>query len=76
MGGPEKVERETCDHCQYKGLPGGYDGCLAGIAYDCADERNAKIYYGEVRHLRKSLKMPATFGMPSGEGDKKKPPAV
>ena len=42
MSGPEKVERETCEHCQYKGLPGGCDGCLAGIAYDCADERSAK----------------------------------
>ena len=56
MGGPEKVERETCEHCHYKGLPGGCDGRLAGIAYDCADERNAKIYWGEVRHLREKFK--------------------
>lgn len=56
MGGPEKVYRETCEHCQYKGLPGGCDGCLAGIAYDCADERSAKIYWGEVRHLREKFK--------------------
>ena len=56
MGGPEKVHRETCERCQYKGLPGGCDGCLAGIAYDCADERLAKIYWGEVRHLREEFK--------------------
>lgn len=56
MSGPEKVERETCTYCQYRDLPGGCDGCLAGIAYDCADERNAKIYYGEVRHLREKFK--------------------
>lgn len=56
MSGPGKVEREACEHCQYKGLPGGCDGCLAGIAYDCADERNAKIYWGEVRHLREKFK--------------------
>ena len=56
MSGPEKVERETYEHCHCKGLPGGCDGCLAGIAYDCADERSAKIYYGEVRHLREKFK--------------------
>ena len=47
MNGPQKVYRETCEHCQYKDLPNGCDGCLASIAYDCEDERRHRIYYHE-----------------------------
>ena len=47
MGGPQKVYRETCEHCQYKDIPNGCDGCLAGIAYDCEDDRRRRIYYRE-----------------------------
>lgn len=52
MNGPQKVYRETCEHCQYKDLPNGCEGCLAGIAYECEDERRSRIYYTEVAHLR------------------------
>lgn len=55
MNGPQKVYRETCEHCQYKDLPNGCEGCLAGIAYECEDERRSRIYYTEVAHLRESF---------------------
>lgn len=51
MNGPQKIRRETCEHCQYKDIPNGCDGCLAGIAYDCEDEIRRMIYYTEVSHL-------------------------
>ena len=47
MNGPQKVYRKSCEHCQYKDLPNGCDGCLASIAYDCEDERRHRIYYHE-----------------------------
>lgn len=56
MSGPEKVYRETCAHCQWQGMPEECKGCLAKIAYDCADERNARIYYTEVRHLHENFR--------------------
>lgn len=31
MSGPEKVERETCEHCQYKGLPVDATAALPGL---------------------------------------------
>lgn len=56
MGGPQRVFRETCEHCQYKNIPNGCKGCLAGIAYECEDERRAKIYYTEVSHLKENFR--------------------
>lgn len=46
------IERETCNHCPYKDVPGGCEGCLAGIAYDCAEERQRRIYKQEAQAMR------------------------
>ena len=51
MGGPEKVYRKTCAPCQWQGMPEECADCPAKMAYDCVDERNARIYYTEARHL-------------------------
>lgn len=56
MNGPQKVYRETCEHCQYKDLPNGCDGCLASIAYDCEDERRRRTYYREYANLGRAFK--------------------
>lgn len=51
-----KVHRETCEHCQFREIPNGCDGCLAGIAYDCEDERRRRIYYKEYGALGRRFK--------------------
>lgn len=56
MNGPQKVYRETCEHCQYKDLPNGCDGCLASIAYDCEDERRRRTYCREYANLGRAFK--------------------
>ena len=56
MGGPQKVYRETCEHCQYKDIPNGCDGCLAGIAYDCEDDRRRRIYYREFANTSREFR--------------------
>lgn len=56
MGGPQKVYRETCEHCQHKDIPNGCDGCLAGIAYDCEDDRRRRIYYREFANTSREFR--------------------
>ena len=56
--GPEKVYRETCAHCQWQGMPEECADCPTKIAYDYIDERNARIYYTEVRHLEECADCP------------------
>lgn len=46
-GGPEKVCRETCAHCQWQGMPEECADCPTKIAYDYIDERRHRIYYHE-----------------------------
>ena len=56
MRGPQKVYRETCEHCPHKDIPNGCDGCLAGIAYDCEDDRRRRIYYREFANTSREFK--------------------
>lgn len=56
MGGPQKVYRETCEHCQYRDIPNGCDGCLAGIAYDCEDDRRRRVYYREFANTSREFR--------------------
>ena len=56
MDGPQKIRRETCEHCQYKDIPNGCDGFLAGIAYDCEDERRQRIYRKEYVNIGRAFK--------------------
>lgn len=54
--GPQRVYRETCEHCQWQGMPEECADCPAKMAYDYIDERNARIYYTEVRHLHENFR--------------------
>lgn len=81
--GPEKVYRETCAHCQWQGMPEECADCPTKIAYDYIDERNARIYYTEVRHLHEKFQVllpaPDVYGHQGRESQRqgiKKPPAV
>ena len=51
-----QVYRETCAHCQWQGMPEECADCPTKIAYDYIDERNARIYYTEVRHLHENFR--------------------
>lgn len=47
------VERIVCNHCKNRDVEGGCNGCLAGIAYEVAEERERRIRAKEGRAITK-----------------------
>ena len=47
MSGPEKVHRETCERCQWQGMPEECATCLVPLAYECIDEYNKRTNIGD-----------------------------
>lgn len=46
----QNMKRPVCENCALKHKPDGCEGCLAGIAYDVAEERREAIEKGIRRY--------------------------